>query len=454
MAARSVPRMDTGVSDLWDRLFAGALVALTAIDLGLFAHYLRATAIRLPFSDMFSYVMRYLQYRQDGHLWAFLWSPHNQHRLIWMRLLSAFDVRVLGGVAYPFIVFATACQLLTAVLLSRELLRAPVSHDLRRAGACLVVMLVLTSVSAVDCSIPIFGVYPPAVAFAVVALVLSDSDGEPLRLVAYRRTAALVAACAAGFANAAGLTIWPILLWSAWRGRASVRWLVIVAGVGAGFVAIYMHGLPPPEAAGNPFGGAAARVKMLEYLLTYMGLPWTRAAALATPGRALGGVLLIVCVPVVLSRGLLRPVGGRLERLAVGLMLFSLASAVLAVLGRVDVDEEVKVPVRYAVFLAPLHVALLWLGVPWLARQWLMRTRRRLLEAGMFACALMLLVQQVVAGQAAVRRTRVMVTEIERFLAGERDPDMTKIIDPDLDAAQQAVDVIRSAGIYIPPRSP
>jgi hypothetical protein len=39
------------------------------IDLGLFAHYLRATAIRLPFSDMYSYVLRYLQYRQDGHLW-------------------------------------------------------------------------------------------------------------------------------------------------------------------------------------------------------------------------------------------------------------------------------------------------------------------------------------------------------------------------------------------------
>ena len=105
------------VSDRWDRLFAGALVALTVIDLGLFAHYLRATAIRLPFSDMYSYVLRYLQYRQDGHLWAFLWSPYNQHRLIWMRLLTAFDIRVLGGVAYPFMVFATACQLLTALLL-------------------------------------------------------------------------------------------------------------------------------------------------------------------------------------------------------------------------------------------------------------------------------------------------------------------------------------------------
>jgi hypothetical protein len=292
-------------------------------------------------------------------------------------------------------------------------------------------------------------VYPPAVAFAVLALVLSDGAGERHRLNGYRRAAALAAACAAGFANAAGLTIWPILLWSAWRGRASVRWLVIVAGAGAGFVAIYIHGLPPPDAVANPFGSAAARVKMLEYLLTYMGLPWTRAAPLAAPGRVLGGVLLIICVSVVLSRGLLRPMGDRLERLAVGLMLFSLASAVL---GRVDVDEEVKVPVRYAVFVAPLHVALLWLIVPWLTRQWLMRTRRRLLEAGMFACALMLLVQQVVAGQAAVMRTRVMVTEIERFMAGERDADMTKIIDVNLDVAQHAVDVIRSAGIYIPPR--
>jgi hypothetical protein len=440
------------MSDRGDRLFAGTLFALTAIDVGLFAHYLRSTAIRLPFSDMYSYLLRYLQYRQDGHFWAFLWSPYNQHRLIWIRLLTAFDVRVFGGVAYPFIVFATSCQLLTAGLLARELLSVGVSRDLRRAGACLVVMLVLTSVSAVDCSIPIFGVYPPAVAFAVLALVLSDGDGQSRRLIAYRRTAALVAACAAAFSNAAGLSIWPILLWSAWRGRASVRWIVIVAGVGAGFVAIYVHGLPPPDAAANPFGSAAAPVKMLEYLLTYMGLPWTRAAPLAMPGRALGGLLLIVSVSVVLWRGLLHPVGGRLERLAVGLMLFALASAVLAVFGRVDVDEEVKVPVRYAVFVAPLHVALLWLIVPWLARQWQMRTRRRLLQAGMIAGALMLLVQQVAAGQAAVMTTRVMAAEIERFLAGERDADMTKIIYPDLDLAQHAVDVIRAAGIDIPHR--
>ena len=134
------------------------------------------------------------------------------------------------------------------------------------------------------------------------------------------------------------------------------------------------------------------------------------------------------------------------------IVFYALASAALAVLGRVDVDEEVKVPVRYSVFVAPLHVALLWMIVPWLDRQWPMRTRRRLLEAGMFGCALMVLVQQVVAGQAAVMRTRVMVSEIERFVAGERDADMTKIIYPDLDQAQHAVDVIRSAGIYRPPR--
>ena len=45
-----------------------------------------------------------------------------------------------------------------------------------------------------------------------------------------------------------------------------------------------------------------------------------------------------------------------------------------------------------------------------------------------------------------------MVIEIERFLAGERDANMTTVIYPDLDQAQQAADIIRSAGIYMPPR--
>ena len=101
------------------RLIA-ALRVITAIDLALFAWLLKASIIREPFWDMYSWVLHYLDYRRDGGWWAYLWAPHDVHRPVWIRLLTAFDIEVFSGVSYPFIVFATACHLVTAWLLWRE----------------------------------------------------------------------------------------------------------------------------------------------------------------------------------------------------------------------------------------------------------------------------------------------------------------------------------------------
>jgi hypothetical protein len=428
------------------RIALAALISITAVHVGLFGYYLQATSIRLPFWDMYAFVTRYLRYRADGDVWAYLWAPHVQHRLVWVRLLTALDVEMLRGTGYPFIVFTTACQLLTAGLLCRELRSKPIYPGLRWSVACLVVMLVLTSVSAVDCSIPIFGVYPQALVFALASLVLFDGAGETTtQALRWRRAAALLAATAAGFGNAVGLVVWPILVWSAWRGRAGLGWTMPTAVFGAAYIAFYAHGLPPAHYT----SGGPQPLKVLKYLLTYLGLPWTRAGALAAPGRVLGAVFLAASLVAVAWRGVFAAPGGRLERLAVGLILFALASAALASLGRVDVDPQVKVPVRYSVFVAPLHVGLLWLALPWLARQWPLPHRRRLIEAGALAAGALLLVQQVASGEAAAGRARSMTATIERFLAGQRDADMPSVVYSDLDDAQSAVDAMRRAGIYL-----
>ncbi|MEQ1898296.1 MAG: hypothetical protein ABL971_12995, partial [Vicinamibacterales bacterium] len=102
-----------------DILSIVVVLAIVAVYVALFAYYLQATMIRQPYWDMLSIVSRYLQYQRDGNLWTYLWEPHVQHRNVWMRLLTAFDANVFSGVAYPFVVVAAACQVLTAWLLWR-----------------------------------------------------------------------------------------------------------------------------------------------------------------------------------------------------------------------------------------------------------------------------------------------------------------------------------------------
>ena len=434
------------------------LTVITAVYVAVFAYYLQATIIVQPFWDMYSHVLRYLRFRDDAAWWAYLWEPHVQHRHVWMRLLTAFDVEVFSGVAYPFIVASAACLLLTAWLLGREV-RTIVPRELRVAVGCLVVMLVLTSVAAVDCAIPINGVYPQAVLFTVLTLVLFDGAGESgsadQRHRHWRRAAAVLAAAGAAFANAAALALWPILIWTAWRVRAGRTWIAALIISAVTFIGLYVYGLPlAPQGAAGAGDGAGflagdRLLRMADYLVAYLGLPWTRAEALSIPGRGVGAALLIAGIFAVLRHGFIRPPGGRLERLAVGLIMFSMASALLAALGRADVDPDVRVPVRYSVLVAPLHIGLLWLACPYLSRQWATPARRPILQTLMVGAGVLLLVQQVAAGEAAVATTDAMRATIRRFIAGETDPAMTRVIFDNLEEARRSWETIRDAGVYV-----
>lgn len=428
------------------------ITVIAAVYVALFWYYLQRSIIVEPFWDMYSHVLRYLQFRENGAWWSYLWEPHVQHRQVWMRLLTAFDVEVFNGAAYPFIVTAAACIVVAAWLLWRET-RAVRPPALRTTIGAFVVMLVLTIPAAVDSAVPIFVVYPHALFFTVVAIVFFDGEREATgspRWTPWRRVVALMAAAGAAFANAATLPLWPILIWTAWRARAGAAWITAITVTATVFIALYVQGLPlTAQAAVAPGGGAFAEwLRTADYLLTYLGLPWTRAAQLSVAGRIVGAALLIAGIYVVVRHGLLRPPDGRLERVAVALVMFSLATALLAALGRADLDADVRVPVRYSLFVTPLHIGLLWLATPSLTRQWHMAERRRYFRAAALAAGVLLLVQQVAAGQAAVATTEAMRASIRRFMAGKTEAGMERVVFDDLEQARRSWNTIRGAGLY------
>ncbi len=417
--------------------YTRALTILAAVQSALFAYYLHATLILQPYWDMYIYVMRYLQYRDDRQWWAYVFAPHVQHRLVWMRLLTMVDVELLHGTGYPFVVFATACLIVTAWLLVRQLPTDTASpRALRQMIGSLIVMLILTSTSAVDCSMPINTVYPQALMFVVLSIVLFEAD---------YRIAALLAAAGAAFGSAVALPIWPILVWLAWRRGSGRRWMAIVAITGAAFIAAYMHGMPL-VAAGTHVPDVA---KMATYLVSYVGLPWTRSAALLPIGRLIGAILFTVAAAAVVWIGLFKQKVDRLQRIAVMLLAFSLASAVLAAIGRVDLEDTLRVPVRYAVFVLPLHVGLLFLTWPTLCRAWIAPARRVIIERVAISIACVLILQQIMSGQAAAATARSMRGTIQRFVEGETDAEMTTVIYIDLAQARRDLDTMHRAGLYL-----
>src|SRR5436305_1225824 len=70
-----------------DGSLAAVIALLAAMHFALFGYFLLQTAIWSPISDMFSYIADYLRYRsRQMGLLDYLWFPHGEHRLLWIRL--------------------------------------------------------------------------------------------------------------------------------------------------------------------------------------------------------------------------------------------------------------------------------------------------------------------------------------------------------------------------------
>jgi hypothetical protein len=430
--------------DRGDRFFLSLLGLIAVAYLVLFGYYLGATIIRVPVYDLIGFIMHYADFWLRGDWWGYLWIPHNEHRLIFTRLLLLADIDWFRGNAVPFILFGLLSLGVMIFVIIQEVMAADLPRGLRLILAAFVLLLLATSYIVVDCTMPALGQYVHTAASATLALVLLDGAGEGGRFADLRRALALIAAICAAFGIAGGLIIWPVLVCIAWRGGLSRGWIVTVTLVGAAFIALYVPGIKTHASPGTL--DAERILRMLDYAVRFLGLPWSHDASFVWFGRAAGAVILVAGLYFLLLRGLLGPPRSRLERIALGLMLFALLMAALAGAGRVDIATDREMPVRYSVFTAMGQIGLLLLLAPSLARLW--EKRRRLLETIVLGVAMLLLAQQVVAGRAGAIVARQYTESYRQFAAGQWTPAMTQFVHPDRKIAEQGQAIVRKLGIY------
>ena len=408
---------------------------------------LDATRIHVPFWDSLGFIDAYFDHRAASGWLAYAWLPDNEHHSVWSRLLMLVEIEAFDGNGLSFQVFGTACLLAAAAALYLAFARAGASAPIVRHAFMLICMLVFTVPAAVDCAVAMNGGYVHATGFTVLALAAFGlADRAPWRYGGL----AILAAIAASFGNAVGLLAWPILAWSAARGGMGWRWVLALAGLGIAFVVAYLAHLLDGGSAGSPgrllVDLSPERLRRLaDYALAYAGLPWTRSASLAIPGRIVGAALLAAAAWALAAHGLWRKLP-RLELLCLGLILFSLGTLALATLGRVDQTMAVAVPVRYAVMMAPLQLGLLglcWRHAARISTAWVPQA-----SAALLAAAAVLLVAQLAAVPAAIAGSSTIAATVHRYIAGERDDSMQRVVYPDIAEADRIFARMRQAGIY------
>lgn len=410
-------RVEAEIGPAWLRAAATALVAAS---IALAFYLVWRTAVLAPFSDEFAWADRWYRLQADHQWAAYLSAPHNINRLAWTRLAVALDMGALGGTNAPLILSGAAALAVMAAVLGREAVQAA-PQPVKPVAGTLAVMLTLTASNVLDASIPIYVTYAHAAVFAVLTIVLSE--GAPGRGLGWRKAGALVCAVASAFGSGAGLALWPVMAWGALR-RRDWSWLAAVLACGAAFVGLYMA--DQGEASGGAAASALHDPKSAMILgLSFLTLPWTRAALqIAWMG---GGLVGVAAIAVILIRG--GPKATPAERVACGLMLFTLGAATMAALGRSGLEEPHNVPLRYGLLVAPMHVGVVMLAAPWLARLW--RENRKAAEALSLILLVGFFAQNAAIAFKVVAASDTIRNAIADFHAGRRTPLILTIVDPD-----------------------
>ncbi|HEX4180986.1 MAG TPA: hypothetical protein VHY32_09365 [Caulobacteraceae bacterium] len=431
-----------------DRLVLYGLAAMVAADLTIFLYVVVAGFVPQPYSDMFDFLRAEFDWERTGDLLAYLASPHNHQHLVWVRVLTALDVQLFHGSAVVFLVAAGASVIVAAGVLAGELVRSTPVRMVGALAAVLAAPLIASTVNAMDCTQPINSVYAIAFVFAVLAIVLFEQAGQGAgRRAAIGAASALACGLAAMGGSAAGVAVFPALIFSATRNPGSRGLIAPTLVVGLAAVAVVVATLAGGAPSGPAIGGAGHLWKMADYFVVYAGMPWSAIHGLSR-GRLLIGLVTIGLGAVLIWRGP-RAEGGaarRLERIGLDLILFALITAVMAALGRVDENEAVIVPVRYAIFMSAFQVGVLCLLAPVVARRW--ASVKAYAAPAIMAASAALLVQQVAAGSSVLRTSQFIRSEIAAFTAGQRRPEMRQFIHPDFDIALAVQAERRRRGLY------
>jgi len=452
-ATRSTDRINTPLC----RIIAAAIALLAAAHVALFGYFLFRTAIFSPISDMFAYIDQYIRFRAgEMSPLVYLWKAHGEHHLVWIRLLTWADVEIFHTRGIPFMAAATAAISATAALIWQQLRRAEPSLGRATSLGLLAPMLILSAANVTDCSVPINTTYPFTVFFVVLAQVLFTGAQEINSSALYRRLAALLAAFGASMGTAAGLLAWPILLWIAWRERLNQGWLAILAGIGIVYILFYAQGLyflglaPALNSDAASFVSATHLQKIMYYFFAFLGLPFTREPALELIGCVIGATLFSAGLFAVLIATFSNRLGTRLDRIAIGMILLAFGSAALAAVGRVDLIDGMKVPVRYTIFATALQAGLLCIVLPRAVRH-VASPRGRLIQCSLgLMLALVLLIMQVFIGRSAVRIAETISRDADCFAQGAQTGPVSTVVTRAPDDAKKVLTALHQQGLLAP----
>lgn len=412
----------------------GALaVAILAVAFALVSY---ASFIARPYSDALIWLAEVIRHDPASAGVAGVWRSHNEQRIVVARLLTLSDVYLVKHARISFLVASVASMIAAAGLQVFMVCRW---QDNRNFGWLLAVALSglwLSVAAALDSGMSGFSVYVTVGAGALAAVLFWAASGQAGATGWAYLVLSCVFAIFAGFGNAAGLAVWPSLLVAALfrrDDRARIAFMAVMAGLVIWLMEAGL-GSPGAKAGTGPLLAPAHVLKMARYFLQYCGMPWSKIGHLGVVADVIGFLVAALALQALTRRLSYGPTTtiwcGR------ALILFGMATAVMAALGRVDEADQVAVPIRYGVFSAILQIGIMMtnsdLIYRWWARNPSLGTK---LAAGVFV---LFVIQDAGSYAGGVNLVRKVAVAHRAFDRGDRSEQTLQFVYPGADAATAA----------------
>ena len=424
-------------TDVFSRLLAGAALLYGSA----FFYFVGATIVRFPVYDVLEWVRLYLADEKTAGWLAYLWTPHNEHRIVFSRLLVAIDVDWFGGTGAPFILFGIVLTAGVAATILWQIANSELSDRVKMVSASVSIILLLPSSTAIFSSMPLLGMFVQTCSFALFAIALQDT--APNSQARLKMLASLLMAILATFAGSGGILLWPVVAYNAYR-LGSPRWCLMISILGAGYIAVYSRHVPVHS-------GEMSLNRMaltVDYFMRFLGLPWSHAPATVWFGRLIGACILIAGSALAVRDLVWQKPASKLERIGIALILFGFLVALAAGYARWDVAPDREMPIRYVLFVALVHLGIFLASTSFLQRLWDNRSARKLAKVAIATTVSVLLLQQIVVGHAATVEAGRYNEAWKEFVRGEWTSEMEHYVYPDKSVAVSDLELLKRNHVY------
>lgn len=371
------------------RRWAGAAIALVP------AYVVATTLLAIvlafqpaPYQDQWSLVAAYREFLRDGASFDWFWRQHNEHRIVFPRLVFLADLAWARGSNLLNLAAILAIQVSGALLFARLALSG--RRSILTAAALAIAVTALFSLTQWEnlvwgFQVQFVGVYACG-GWGLFLFCRAVGEDDRIDWASWAGAMALLTVCTFSMAN--GVLAGGAMLALAIAARFPARLLLATLGGAAVLAAAYFHGYHMVEGHSSPTLALTHPAAFAHYVLAYLGALFGMPHQAFALGYGMVGAALTALMAAEIVRRRERDVA---QLALFGVVLFIGLSAAATALGRLGFGYQQAISSRYVTPSAYFWAALL---VYW-SRRTTMGERRglKVAAAGALAVAAAVLVR-------------------------------------------------------------